>query len=224
MVRRGWWVGVWRSSVLVCLASPVACACGGDDAAADGSEPTPESSGQVTAPWTAYCIATFTRDYPVVDTFGDPQFTAKSGERYLLAEYSPSQGSFELVYLANGAPNPIAVEGEASLPFTTNCVTGVTSYYAVFQNTAVFEDEALTEKACDLTAGTVLPADPAKGRGYSAVDLSFGATSKYSLFLNAFSTSCGNIDSGYIAVEQAQVLGTTTYLVPVTSIIGPATP
>jgi hypothetical protein len=224
MVRRGLWVGARHCVALVALASTAAIGCGGDDGTPNENVPAGENSGQVTAPWTAYCVATFTRDFPIIDGFGDSLFTAKTGEKYLLSEFSATQGSFELVYLANGAPNPITVEGEASMPFTTNCEAGVTSYYAVFQDTAVFKDEALTEKACDLAAGTVLPADASKQRGYSSTDFSFGATAKYSVFLNAFSPSCGNIESGYISVPQVQVLGTATYLVPVTSIIGPAAP
>lgn len=223
MVRRSW-VVVRRAIALVYLANVVTIGCGGDDGTPDENAPAGGSSGQVTAPWTTYCVATFTRDYPIIDGFGDSLFTAKTGEKYLLSEFSAVQGSFELVYLASGAPNPIAVEGETTLPFTTNCDAGTTSYYAVFQDTAVFKDEALTEKACDLTAGTVLPADTTKQRGYSSTDLSFGATAKYSLFLNAFAASCGNIDTGYISVPQVQALGTTTYLVPVTSIVGPAAP
>lgn len=225
MEKRNSWVGARRElATLVVLASATAMGCGGDDGGTTANTPSAENSGQVTAPWTSYCVATFTRDFPLVDAFGDLQFTAKTGEKYLLAEFSAAQGSFEILYLVGGAPNPIVIEGEASLPFTTNCDAGTTEYYAVFQNTAVFKDEALTEKACDLAAGTVLPVDPAQGRGYSSTDLSFGATAKYSLFLNAFSPSCGNLPTGYISVPQVQALGTTTYLVPVTSIIGPAQP
>ncbi len=224
MVRRKSWVGVQRSFAMLWVAGGAALGCGGDDDTPEGGGPSGENSGQVTAPWTAYCVATFTRDYPIIDSFGDPQFTAKTGEKYLLSELSAAQGSFELVYLANGAPNTIAVEGESPLPISTNCDAGATPYYAVFQDTAVFKDEALTEKACDLTAGTVLPADPTKPRGFSSTDLSFGATAKYSLFMNAFAATCGNIDTGYISVPQAEVLGTTTYVVPVVSIIGPSAP
>lgn len=221
MMGRWSWVGVRRFVTMAWLASGGTGGCGGEEGAPVDTASVSESSGQVAAPWTAYCVATFSRDFPIIDGFGDTVFTAKTGERYLLSAFSATEGSFELVYLANGAPNPIEAEGETPLPFTTNCDAGATAYYAVFKDTAVFKDEALTEKACDLTAGTVLPADPAKQRGYASTDLSFGATAKYSLFLNAFAASCGNVETGYIAVPQAQVLGTTTYLVPVTSIIGP---
>lgn len=222
MVRRGLRVGAAQASVLVCLASAVAIGCGGDDGATEDNTPLPQTRGQVTAPWTSYCVGTFTRDYVVVDGFGDPQFTAKSGESYLLAEHY-AHVSFELIYLVDGAPYSIAVEGEASRPFESSCVAAA-PYYAVFKDTAIFKDEALTEKACDLAAGTVLPADLAKPRGYSAVDFSFGETSTFNVFLNAFAANCGGLDAGYISVPSVEVLGTTTYLVPIETILGPASP
>jgi hypothetical protein len=188
--------------------------------------PTPaDSSGQVTELWRNYCTATFTTDYAVVDVFDELEFTAKAGEVYLLTSYAPTLTEAELVFLVNGAPYPFAVASEAGQwPFTTNCESGQLSHYAVFQDVTVFSDESMTVEVCTLAAGTVLPLDPTLAAGFSTTDFSFGATSKYSLSLNAFASQCGGNQTGYIEVPSTEVFNTTTYLIPVISIIGPGAP
>jgi hypothetical protein len=218
-----------RACVLVCAASAsllgsMACS---SESNSGSEQPGPAGSGanggQITAEWKNFCVATFTRDYTVTDTFGDTQFTAQAGEEYLLTDLGPAGTGAELSYLVNGAPYSFIVEQvEAAWPFTSNCESGQTHYYAVFRDVTVFKDEAMTEKACDLRAGTFKPLDPTKVAGYAATDFSFAEETTYSLSLNAFASDCGDVDSGYIAVQQVEVLGTSTYLVPVITIVGPA--
>jgi hypothetical protein len=51
--------------------------------------------------------------------------------------------------------------------------------------------------------------------------LSFSGPATYELFLNSFSTQCNSATSGYISVPETQLFGTTTWLVPVISVMGP---
>jgi hypothetical protein len=69
-----------------------------------------------------------------------------------------------------------------------------------------------------------VPLDLALASGYSTTDFSFGATAKYTLSLNALASQCGGLTAGYIEVPATEVFNTTTYLVPVISIIGPGAP
>lgn len=215
---------VFACTAFISLTGTLAC---GDDANSGSEQPGPAGSGanggQVTAQWQDFCVATFTRDYAVIDAFGDTEFTARAGEKYLLTDFDAGRTEAELGYLLDGAPYSFMVaQVGAAWPFTSNCESGQARYYAVFQDVTVFKDEAMTEKACDLSAGTFLPLDPTRQAGYSATDFTFfAAETTYNLSLNAFSSACGDVESGYIEVPQVQVLGTSTYLVPVITIIGP---
>ena len=66
-----------------------------------------------------------------------------------------------------------------------------------------------------------MPLDSAMFAGYSATNFSFADEVTYNLSLNALTDSCGGVESGYIEVSLVEVLGTSTYLVPVLTIIGP---
>lgn len=182
--------------------------------------------GQVTDAFSAYCIATFTEDYTSIDPFGDPVFTARAGERYLMASYGNSVGSrAELLFLTPTGPAEFDVQGDqttGTLPFDTNCAPDAwTQYYAVFADVTVFAEASLTTELCRLTAGTVLPL--ASGNSGFALE-SFGSdtqSSVYSIILNAFSAQCGGAEVGYIATPEVEVFGSTTVLVPIVDIIGP---
>jgi hypothetical protein len=198
-------------------------ACGGGDG--DGDGPGGSGGGTVTDQWRSYCTATFNADTPVVDAFGDPVFTARTGSEYLIGSYEDFGGQprVTLLYLTGSGPYPVDIESTGgAFPFTPSCdLAKATSYLGVFYDTSVFADEALTTKLCDLKAGTVLPRTSAIS-GYSiAGGLSFSGPATYELFLNAFSAQCGGAANGYVSVPDTEVLGTTTWLLPVESIAGP---
>jgi hypothetical protein len=131
----------------------------------------------------------------------------------------------ELLYLTRSGPLEVELQsttGPSGFPFTSNCEFGKgVPYYAVFADVSVFSDEALTEKLCDLSAGTVLPIETGKIAGFSSVGFEFSGPNTYELYLNAFSAQCGGGATGYISVPEIEVFGTTTWLVPVVRIIGP---
>ena len=176
----------------------------------------------MTAAWRSYCVAKFTANDDVVDSFGDPLFTAHAGEQYLMTEYDTAGGRLGLAYLTAAGPYTFDVDmSGAALPFTTNCASGnVKSYYAAFRDVTFYTTKDLSTKLCDLAAETALPRDTTTSAGYSTTTLSFSGPVTYEVQLNAFSAQCGAA-SGFISVPATQVLGTTTWLVPVIVIIGP---
>jgi hypothetical protein len=214
---------LWRSSALAALVLVSGCG-GGDD---DESGAPSGAAGMVTEAWSSFCVATFTAAHGVSDGF-DPVFTAKPGERYLMSEFGDDLGQdrAELLYLTNAGPLDVEVEsatGAQDFPFTSNCEFGKgVPYYAVFADVSVYSDEAMTTKVCDLSRGTVSPVETGKTTGFSSTSFEFSGPTTYELYLNAFSAQCGGRATGYISVPEIEVFGTTTWLVPVISIIGPS--
>lgn len=202
--------------------SGIGCGGSGDDGAPGGGS---GGLGTVTDTWREYCTATFTRDTEVFDSFGDPLFTARAGQEFLLAGYSFfADDTAEIVYLAPGGAERVEVSQDESstFPFTSNCGPDDSmSYYAVFQDVSVYADEGLTTKLCDLTAGTALPSNGAEGFSIAG-DFSLSGPQTYELFLGAFSEQCQGAESGYISVPPTELFGSRTWLVPVFGIIGPA--
>ena len=162
--------------------------CGGETGEADDDAAT---DSVVPAEWRSYCMATFTRDYEVVDVFGDTEFTARAGEEYLLTEYGEVwDDRASLLYLSPGGPYEFEVQsasGAQGFPFTSNCTFGsVSEHYAVFRNVSVYAEEALANKLCDLTSGRVLPSTSASS-GFSTSTFTLSGPVTYEVFLNAFS-------------------------------------
>ena len=192
--------------------------CGGSDGGAGPGN----GSGTVSEAWAGFCTATFTEDTPIVDAFDEPMFTARVGEEYLLSDFDDSFGGrAELLFLTNAGPDSFDLEPRAggSWPFTSNCSIGQgVPYYAVFADITVFAEKELTTKICDLSAGSVLPAGGA-GRGYALSSIVQGAAI-YQVILGPFGAQCGGLANGYIRVPQTSSFGSTTYLVPVSGIIG----
>ncbi len=193
-------------------------ACSGGD----GDDSDGEGAGTITAPWTDFCTATFTKDVPILDPFDDPMFTARTGEQYLMANFDTV--FTDLVYLASGGPDTFTIDEDPAggYPFTSNCtIAGGVEYYAAFKDVAVYAEEALSTKICDLAEGTALPS--AGGlRGFSSVGgFSLNGPATYEIYLDAFASECGGSDTGYISVPQTHSFGSDTWLVPIISIIGP---
>jgi hypothetical protein len=208
--------------------------CSGEDGEGDteagleGPAAAPAAAGQVTALWEAYCIATFTMDHPVIDEFDEMLFTATAGSRYLMTNFEEFFGEdhAELAYLTADGPYTFSIDvplGTQSFPFTSNCAFGQTKpYYAVFTDVSLFAEETLATPLCEFTAGTVVESDGTKPAGFAASGFGFSGPTTYQVFLNSLDTQCGNAENGYVSVPETQVLGRTTWLVPVIQIVGPA--
>jgi hypothetical protein len=196
--------------------------CGGSDGDGDGDGGR-SGGGTVSEAWAGFCTATFTEDTPIVDAFDEPMFTARVGEEFLMSDFDDSFGArAELLFLTTTGPDSFELKPNASStwPFTSNCTIGAgVPYYTVFQDVTVFAEKELTTKLCSLSAGSALPAGAA-GRGYALSSVVQGAA-VYQLILGPFSAECGGVDRGYIRVPQTNSFGSTTYLVPVSGIIGP---
>ncbi len=207
----------------VVLLGVLLSACGGED----GDEAAGGGSGQVAPPWDTYCVATFTEDAAVQDEFDEPLFTARAGERYLMADYGEFFGedTADLLFLTSSGPESFrltAPAGSQDFPFTTDCTfDGGVPYYAVFADVSVHATAALDNVLCEPSAGTALPLDTSSGAGYFAESFNFSGPSTYSVSLNAFSAQCGGQEDGFISVPEIKIHGTTTWLVPITTIIGP---
>ncbi|MBM4421566.1 MAG: hypothetical protein FJ034_08320 [Chloroflexi bacterium] len=182
-----------------------------------------DGPGVVTDPWAGYCTATLTRDAAIDDGFGETWFTVRAGEEFLVAE--SGFGTRELLDLTPTGPLSFEVPPDPETgdrPLTTSCAgdTDVT-YYAAFTDVAVYADEGMTTKLCDLAAGTVLP-DDGSGFGFAAgSSFSLDGPATYEVSLNAFSPQCGGGERGYISVPAIEVHGGTTWIVPITAITGP---
>lgn len=196
---------------------------GGSSAGGSGGVSTVSGPGTVTDAWSSYCLATFTSDYAVLDTFDEPLFTAHAGEQYLMSSYPYTFGgpnSAGLLYLTEHGPVEFEVDpGSEPAPFTSNCPKNTAKkYYAVFDDVSVFSDTTLTSKLCDLTAGAALPLTG--GYGYSLSTSTEGGAI-YSIVLGPYSAQCGAAERGSVEVPTVQVLDQTTYLIPIRAILGP---
>jgi hypothetical protein len=205
----------------LCLLGSLIAGCGSENAATSGG-------GQVTDAWRAYCVATFTKDYTVTE-FNEPLFQARAGDAYLMSQYGDGFGErAELLYLTSSGPYSFSIDapaGSGNFPFTSNCTVGATtSYYAVFANLSVYDSAELTNKLCDVPANTVKVRNTGGMSGYESADDTFKLTgnSTYVVYLNAFSSECGGAEKGYVSVPMTEVLGTHTWLVPITTVIGPS--
>jgi len=209
------------SALWVMTSVVILTGCGGSDG--DGGGAQGNGDGTVSEAWAAFCTGTFTEDTPIRDPFDEPMFTAHVGNEFLLSDFDDSFGGrAEFLFLTKTGPDSFEVEpgADGSWPFTSNCTIGKgVPYYAVFNDVTVFAEKELSTKVCDLSAGTVLPAG-SSGRGYALSGTVSGAA-VYQLILGPFGAQCGGLSSGYIRVPQTSSFGSTTYLVPVSGIIGP---
>jgi hypothetical protein len=196
---------------------------GGSNLGGSGGLSTVTGPGTVTDAWSGYCLATFTSDYEVIDSFDDPLFTARAGEQYLMTAYPAPFGgpdSAALFYLTEDGPFEFEVDaGSGSPPFTANCPKDTSERsYAVFTDVSLYSDTALATKLCDLTAGTALPLEG--GYGYTLSSSSDGEAI-YSIVLSPYSAQCGAAERGSVVVPSVQVLDQNSYLVPIRVILGP---
>jgi hypothetical protein len=173
--------------------------------------------GTVTDVWSDFCVATFTEDYPVTDVFGDPVFTAQTGEAYLLIDYPSPYTSASAAYLTSTGPLDFDIEPNADLtsfPFTSNCSPNPPlSYFAVFADVSVYAEPELVTDICALEAGAALPRDTGVSAGY-ALSSFVNGSAVYEIFLNAFSAQCGGAESGYVSVPTIHLFDSDRVLVP----------
>jgi hypothetical protein len=142
-----------------------------------------------------------------------------------LTDYSTfgDQAQATIAYLTAAGPDIYDVPMTGAVPFTSNCTIDKTvQYYAVFMDVTVYDSEALKNEICSLSAGTVVPRDTTAGAGYSSTSFSFSGPQTYDIMLNALGSQCGGATDGYVSVPQTTVLGVTTWLVPITTVLKPS--
>jgi len=173
--------------------------------------------------WSDYCVATFTEDYTFIDAFGDTAFTAHTGEEYVVASLDVDEPP-ELVYLAAAGPELFTIDASADeLPFTTNCTAGsTTDHIAVFSDAIVYDSEDLSTPICELVAGSAHPRDTSLQSGYASTTTGVNTGVTYEVQLNSFGPECGGAEVGYVSVPRTTLFGTTTWLVPIITIVGPS--
>ncbi len=217
-----------RSTALLSLAiAALVTGCGGGGDEIDNGAPLVDL-GDVPAPWSAYCVATFTEDYAVTSVFDEELFTAKSGDAFLMASWEEFAGDAEaeLIVFTPKGPEKFTISAPADapvFPFTSNCeYENTTPYYATFTDVIFYATEDLNDIICEIPAETILPLEPG-GVGFSfAGDDPFqDGPATYMVQLNAFRAQCGGAENGYVSVPQTEVFGVTTNLVPLISLIGP---
>lgn len=217
MCSRAWHLHIFAALVLM--------GCGSDDGATNpGASGT--AGGQVTDEWRDYCTATFTSDVAIQDGFGDTAFTAHAGEQYLLTEFDTFGGQprAQIAYLTSLGPDvySVPVTAGTTLPFTSNCtIDHAVQYYVAFTDVTLYATQDLTTKICDIPKDTSMLRDMTTPAGYSTVGLVLNGPQTYDIQLNVFSSMCGNATDGFVSVPQTQVLGVTTWLVPIDVLLKP---
>lgn len=187
------------------------------------------SGGRGTAepPWDAYCTVTFTETYAVKDTFDDVALTVHAGDTYLLGDFRTfgAQSTTTFFVLTDEGPIDLdleTTEGQTP-PWETNCTDGETrSYFGVYRETVVYQDEGLSEEVCTLPAGTIVESPTG---GYSlASDLSLDESEPliYRYDLAALGTEkCGGVTSGYVQADYAHLGGVSYTSLPIFRFSGP---
>jgi hypothetical protein len=198
-------------------AAIILCGCGAEE---DG---VPEGGGEVRAPWDAHCIATFSERYEFVDPFGDPEFVANAGSRYLLGGFGTFGAEASVLYLGRNGPIELSVDVEsgAALPFSSNCEpTAVEEHVGVFAETTVYSDEAMSMPVCVLTEGATFPGG---SLSYALVsgDL-FRSGGTYEVSFDGLSAACGGLVTGYVEATTVKLGGGSYTGLALASVIGPS--
>ena len=190
-----------------------------------------DESGVVTSMWSEFCTAEFTSDYTVKD-FDDELFTARAGERYLVKDNATNSIGpdgprvyAELLFLSSTGPFVFEVEapGGMDLPITSRCDAGrTTKYFAVFSDTTFYVDDALTEEACTLSAGTYAMG----GGGFSSGgegNLAFRSASepqRYKVRMSGLADLCNGYSETFVSVAPSGS-SLKAHRIPVRVITGP---
>lgn len=212
---------VWGRSLTI-VASLLLSGCGSDSSSNEAG-----GGGEVTAAWRDGCIATFTSDVAIKDPFGSVAFTAHAGSEYLITDLSNfgNTPQVEIAYLTAAGPDIYKVPvtgGPETFPFTSNCtIDTAVSYYAAFTDVTVYDSEALTNEICKLPAGTTVKRDMTTGGGYAITTMSLGGPQIYQITLNALGALCGGATLGYVSVPETKLFGSTTWLVPIQTVMKP---
>ncbi|MEL6180480.1 MAG: hypothetical protein AAFS10_16085, partial [Myxococcota bacterium] len=159
----------------------------------------------------------------------DPLFTARTGERYLMGNFDDRFGELRVGMFFLGDSGPVDFEvvadGEGNLPVTSNCTDDTSTqqqYAGVFEDVTLFADQALTQEACTLTAGTAVETS---GGGFALVDENVNLFSAepavHSIQLGGLGEMCNGLTEGFVRLPSVQVFGTFTYLPPIRTFIGP---
>jgi hypothetical protein len=154
-----------------------------------GGGGAPSGGGQVVAPWDTLCVLEFTADYDVLD-FGDVLFTAKSGDRYLMG--STTFAATTILYLTPEGQAEFELEDDAE--FTSNCMSSGTDHAAVFADTVVYADEALTMERCMLEAGTHAPGSV----GFALAGEDIFTSNTYEMTFTGLESFCDGMSTGFV--------------------------
>lgn len=174
------------------------------------------AGGTVAGEWAQYCVATFEDAHEITDEFGDVVLEAGAGDKYLLA-YLDEDGSAQILYLTDVGPIEFDVDGDPS-PFRSNCSPdALQQHVGVFADVTVYKDEALTDEACRLTAGT---SRASRGFGYTAVGDSDEPV--YEVSIGDLAELCGGRESGFLRAKSYVLGGTEHTVVPIAAFRGPA--
>lgn len=174
--------------------------------------------GQVVAPWDKYCVATFTRDFDVIDSFGDVALSVHKGDRYLLG----TPGSFapgSLIYIADAGPAEIDMTyDKSSPPFMSSCTGATQSMVGVFVDTTVYSDDALKMPVCMLEAGLAVPSS---GLSFAIAGGDLLGASVYNVELNELAQHCKGTMSGFVQGVSVEAGSTEYGGPPIASFLGP---
>jgi hypothetical protein len=176
------------------------------------------ADGQVVAPWDKYCVATFTKDFDVLDSFGDVALSVHKGDRYLLG----TPGSFAagtLIYIADAGPAAIDMNYDTTAPpFTSSCTGATQSMVGVFVDTTVYSDEMLKTPVCTLQAGLAVPS---AGVNFAITGGDLLSASVYNVELNELAQHCKGTTSGYVEGVSVEAGSTSYGGPPIESFLGP---
>jgi hypothetical protein len=196
------------------------CVLGCSENGAEGGMGGSRTADTTIDDWRDYCTATFSEDYEVLDRHGDPSFTAKAGDEYVVSWLELHSAG--LLHLAAAGPLEFRVgETDGLWPaMTFSCTRGLTtSSWAVFTNATVFAEPERITPVCELVAGTTSPFGSSSSSGMTSGKLN--DTYFYELRGNALGPNCEGVDVGYVEATSTRVFRSAELLSPVSVVLGP---
>ena len=176
----------------------------------------------IPAQWREYCYVTLSKDTPGVPydviAEGGASFlaVAPGGQPPLLRNiYLFTDDGPVVQHLSTGPGKEVGV--------TTNCpdLEATTRLYAVLDDVTLYADPALTEVACEMSAGTTVPSELAEGGSGGYAEVREGGL-LITIDHLAVAYLCGGLESGYLFLPGFTYGGLNASAYPFGMILAPA--
>ncbi|MGL1901194.1 MAG: hypothetical protein OCC49_03585 [Fibrobacterales bacterium] len=150
------------------------------------------------------CVATFTGQYTVFDSFNDPILTVAIGDQFVLGGYDHYFHEYEaeLYDITENGVFDFSIEAPDTnviFPFEVNCnLDSLESYMGAFSDVDIYDDSSFDNKICTIEKGTATQASQYWVAYWSSNDANSEHIYKYQYI--PFEQQCGSLDSGFVKV------------------------